>query len=832
MTKNSNLKRLTWLILAFFVALSTIFSGVSLFANEESQTNENISVQATGNVNIGITDFEIVTDKGYNITNYAAMLHDDNLIVSLKWTATSTNSTFQEGDSVSYAFLESDELAFLYATTQYKNLYDGNGTLVGKWRVVATTNGKTTGQIEMVFSASSSSTYSGTLKTDFDIKVNMPNTTGSIMGKAYIDTYYKNVLFCKNDYTTNELSVSKTVKNITREENHAGWAGDVLEYTISATNLTGNDLNDILFFDSLEMFSSPSASFNEVLKIYWHEDVDESVEIYLNGSLVVQGEYPKTMGGLEQRYGNYTVPANSTIEMKYKVYVKTIADTGLTMDQLTYYQRQMTNTAIVGGISTTANIDMQFPNLNSSKSVIDENNNNFAEADEKLTYTITSYNSGDATYEDMVIQDSLTGIYQYFVTPDTTPITVDIDGAKDSTTYTIRDLMDGNIKKDLKSKSTIIITFDVTMKDESTLESLGYKNVESLVNTASVAGIEVTASINANVLISVTKDAKKVCDSICEDEIIRPGDMVEYTITVKNDSNKNLDEIPVIDNMDNILQYFDIDASQQYDDGTHIYSSKEGSVAEYWRYLPAIWNGSFRIWISSGETKTLQYRLIAKETIGERNFDLNKLKNELNGKLSNTVIVYDKYEATASIEAGSPVISIDKSVLDTNGDDYASPEEKLYYKIVVRNDDSATLPDNTKIQDTLSNLLPYIEDSTNTVVEMKYTDKNGIVTTDNSKKVSDLIGGMSVYLEIGQEVELTFAVTLKDKNTISDGIELVNTANANKVSDSVTITTSSKEIPITGIEDDTNIWYLTIGIGVVMASLWLIYYLRKQRRYH
>lgn len=232
------------------------------------------------------------------------------------------------------------------------------------------------------------------------------------------------------------------------------------------------------------------------------------------------------------------------------------------------------------------------------------------------------------------------------------------------------------------------------------------------------------------------------------------------------------------------------------------------------------------------ETQTISFTLIANETLGAGNFDLNKLENELNGKLTNSILVYNKYEATDSIDAGSPVISIDKSVLDTNGDDYASPEEELYYKIIVRNDNSATLPDNTKVQDTLSNLLPYIEDPSNTVLEMKFTDKNGIVTTDNSKKVSDLINGMSIYLEIGQEVELTFTVTLKDKTTVTDGIPLENTASANKVSDSVTITTSSKEIPVTGIEDDTNIWYLTIGIGVVMAGLWLIYYLSKQRRYH
>lgn len=832
MTKNSNLKRLTWLILAFFVALSTIFSGVSLFANEESQTNENISVQATGNVDINITNFSIVTDEDYKITDYAAMLHNDNLIVSINWNATSTNSSFQEGDSVSYTFLGSDELAFLYDTTQYENLYDGNGTLVGKWRVVATTtNGKTTGQIEMVFSSSSSSTYSGTLKTDFDIKVNMPNTTSSVMGKAYIDTLYRDVLFCKNDYTATQLSVSKTVKNLTRGDNHPGWAGDELEYTISATNLTNNDLNNILFFDSLDMYTS-STPFSEVIYAYGEIGFDENVEIYLNDVLVVQGEYPKTMGGLADRYGNYDIPANSKVEMKYRIKVKTIEETTKSTNELAGFQRTMSNTATVGGIATSANIEMQFPNLYSTKTVKDTNDNKFAEADETLTYTITAFNNGDATYENMVIQDQLTDIYQYFVTPDNNTVTLKIDNVASGTTYKVSDLINGNIEIDLQPNSGVEVTFNVIMKDESTLESLGIKDVVKLTNIADIGVDQVTTNINTNLEIIVDKKMTKVCDSTCEDEIIRPGDKVKYEVTVKNNSKGSLNELSVRLLLGESAQYFDLYKSFDEDQKIYITSDIPGKTIQPWGWLSNIWEDEIRLWMDIDETQTLVFTLIVTEYLGEGNFDLNKLENQLNGKLTNTILVYNKYEATDSIDAGSPVISIDKSVLDTNGDDYASPEEKLYYKIVVRNDDSATLPDNTKVQDTLSNLLPYIEDPTNTVVEMKFTDKNGIVTTDNSKKVSDLIDGMSVYLEIGQEVELTFAVTLKDKNTISDGIELVNTANANKVSDSVTITTSSKEIPITGIEDDTNIWYLTIGIGVVMASLWLIYYLRKQRRYH
>lgn len=853
MVGKTNKKQLTWLILVFFIVVASLFSKVPIQAKEESEGNEKIALLSSGNVGITINEFRIQTSQGYDLTNYAAMLHGDMINASIDWTATAQNSSFQAGDTVIFDFLVSDNINYLYSNTAYSDLVDSNGVTVGQWRINASTSGeRTTGTIEMQFNASTSKTLSGTLVTGFNHKVNMPNATTSINGTVRIGDLYRNVLFCKNDYTTDQLLVTKSVINKTRDPNHPGWAGDTLEYTISATNLTGSDLKEILFFDELDMFKN----FSPVLVEYYNEpDAEQKVDIYVDGIEVEQKDIVKTRGGLTQRYGSWSIPAGSTVQMKYRIKIKNIEDAAnaakgdgeLSTGVLQGYQGNMTNTVTVGGVGAQANIDLQFPNLYVGKFVTDgDGGNNIAEPNDTITYTMVASNasnSGIATYEKMIIRDPLEGIYDYFVYPDDQVVTIKTQTVagdespsivKNIEYSTVSELMSGNLMFDLESGHEIVITFSMVMKDETSLKALGFDNIDRFKNTvyAGINKADVDAYTKLNV--DIAKKMTKVCDEVCDDDIVRPGDKVKFEFAIKNNLPIHVNEIPVQLLLGDTAQYFELDKKFYPDSRIYITSDKQGKPPSSWepKDFPLIWNGGFKVWLDKGETQTVTVTLITKETLGTGNFDVSKLKNDFNGKLTNTVIVNNEFTATDSIAAGSPIISINKSVIDTNGDNYASPKEDLYYKILVRNETGATLADNTKVQDTLSNLLPYIEDPQNTIVTMKYTNKDNVVTTNETHKVSDLMSGMSIYLDIGEEVELTFKCTLKGKNEVPEGITLENTASANKLTSSVSITTSSKEYPATAYDDDINIWYLLIGIGGMMIATWMIYSIRKKVRYH
>ncbi|TDW20631.1 putative repeat protein (TIGR01451 family)/fimbrial isopeptide formation D2 family protein [Breznakia blatticola] len=847
MVGKTNKKNLTWLILVFFIVVASLLSKVPIQAKEETERNEEISLLSSGNVGITINEFIIETSQGYNMTNYAAMLDGDMINASIDWTATTQNSSFQEGDSVIFDFLVSDNINYLYSNTAYSNLVDSNGVTVGQWRINASTSGeRTTGTIEMKFDASTSKTLSGTLVTGFNHKVNMPNATTSINGTVRIGDLYRNVLFCKNDYTTDQLLVTKSVINKTRDPNHPGWAGDTLEYTISAENKTGADLKEILFFDELDMFSK----FSPVLVEYYKQPEEEQVvDIYVNDVLQEQPGVKKTMGGLTQRYGSYNIPAGATVKMKYRVELRSIEDAAnaakgsgkLSTAVLGGYQKSMENRVTVGGVEAQANIDLQFPNLYVGKFVTDgPDGNNFAEPNDTITYTIVVSNYGGATYENMVIKDPLEGIYDYFVYPDNQEVTIikkksssegnPTEIGRSSTT--IKKLMSGELSVDLESGYEFEVKFSVVMKDEASLKALGFDNIDRFKNTvyAGINDTEVDAYTKMDV--SIDKKMTKVCDGVCDDEIVRPGDKVKFEFFVTNNSVIGINDVPLQLILGNTAQYFDLQKSFESDPNIYVAYEDDRDDAIWKNSLHLIYEGGFKLWMGVGESQKVTVTLVATETLGAGNFDLNKLNDELNGQLTNTVIVDNRFTATDSIAAGSPIISINKSVIDTNGDNYASPKEDLYYKILVRNETGATLSDNTKVKDTLSNLLPYIENPQNTIVTMKYTNKNNVVTTDETHKVSELMNGMSIYLDIGEEVELSFKCTLKGKNDVPTGITLENTASANKLTSSVSITTSSKEYPATAFDDDINIWYLLLGIGGMMIATWMIYSIRKKVRYH
>ncbi|WOO88220.1 hypothetical protein RZE82_06735 [Mollicutes bacterium LVI A0039] len=525
-------------------------------------------------------------------------------------------------------------------------------------------------------------------------------------------------------------------KNVLDEDgNDIATVGEKLSYTIEISNTTRVDAYDVDVRDSMLENLPSYITFNNDVKVEGTTYTGSLVD----GNLVLA-----------------TVEANATVVITYSITVNEIVE-GVT---------QLSNIATDNGDDPdtrdpetckqidcdNATIDVEKPNTQITKSVVDEDGDGIAATGENLTYTIEVNNSTMANAYNVPVRDSmLENLPNY--------ISFNNDVKVEGTTYT-GSLVDGNlVLASVEAKATVIITYSITVKEIP-------KGVTKLSNIVTDNGDdpdtknpETCKQIDCDdATIDVEKPNTHITKSIVDengDEVVTAGEKLTYTIEVNNPSNNDALDVVVRDSMlENLPNYISFNNDVKVEETTYTGSLVDGNLV-----------------LASVEAKGIVV-ITYSITVNEIPEGVTKISNVATDNGDNpdtkdpeTCTQIDCDEATIDVE--KPNTHITKSVVDEDGDEEVVAGEKLTYTIEVNNPSNNDALDVVVRDSMLENLPSYI--TFNNDVKVEGTTYTGSLVDGNLVLAS---------VEANATVVITYSITV---NEIPEGVtKLSNIATDNE----------------------------------------------------
>ncbi|NLC64227.1 MAG: hypothetical protein GX753_00985, partial [Erysipelothrix sp.] len=284
---------------------------------------------------------------------------------------------------------------------------------------------------------------------------------------------------------------------------------------------------------------------------------------------------------------------------------------------------------------------------------------------------------------------------------------------------------------DIDAGQTITMIFTVRVKATFNADAVGM-----LHNLATVGDEEPETEIpTGKPVISATKS---VVDAN-EDGYAEAGESLTYTITIKNTGDVKKLDLAVKDTLVDLLPYIDDIASVML------------SVDGVDRPLSDLVAG-FNVDIDAGQTILMIFTVKVMDDFDADDVDV----------LRNLATIGDE-EPEVEIPTVKPVIEAVKFVVDENENNIAEVEESLTYTIRIRNVGLVDV-EGLFVQDTLSEILPYIEDPRELILWV-----NGV-----GRPLTDLMDGF--YLDVGIEETIDLVFTVVVLETLEDVETLVNYA--------------------------------------------------------
>ena len=365
-----------------------------------------------------------------------------------------------------------------------------------------------------------------------------------------------------------------------------------------------------------------------------------------------------------------------------------------------------------------------------SKNVRGDQYESIVFAGEYLNYEIKVWNTKDLKFEDVIVKDTLSIILPYLEAHDGEVVTITSNKGQVFGDYTVADLKSG-IMFDVDVNEIITLNFRV-----KTLSTLDKNEIAALNNVVLINNQEHEATIPVG---NKGFTVKKNVLSAHKSTYAVPGHDLYYEIIIENTGDATYENISIKDGLDFIIDMVD-------DPRTNTVTMMVGDdVMPALLTLSDIING-YTFNIEPGEFVTFLFTVTVKD-------DLAFNKDNI---MHNLVTVNEK-EADADIQVRDVLLNHNKLVKDSNGDGLASSGETLHYEILLGNSGNLDAED-VVIKDTLSALIPYIEDYATDAIEFD-SNVNG---THNTYKIQDLIDGITLDLAAGEFVSLKFSVTLKD----------------------------------------------------------------------
>ncbi|WP_039736914.1 DUF11 domain-containing protein, partial [Erysipelothrix tonsillarum] len=390
-----------------------------------------------------------------------------------------------------------------------------------------------------------------------------------------------------------------------------------------------------------------------------------------------------------------------------------------------------------------------------NKEVKDASGDNFASPGETLQYIITVLNDGTAKANAVIVKDTLSEVLPYV--KDTSAVNVVVNNNGVETTHSVQNLIDG-IGVDVLAGKNVTITFEVVVKDD-----LDVKNITKIANKATAGDEEIEIEIPTGK--PEVKSNKTVADEN-NDGFASPGEKLTYNLTAENLGNVEAKNIVIKDTLDHVLPYID-------QSNVSVILNNGGVVSVH--TIDEVKNG-LTVNIEAGAKVSVTFTVTVKNDL-----DVTTVTT-----IANKATIGDD-EPEIEIPTGKPEVKSNKEVKDASGDNFASPGETLNYVITAENK-GAVKAENVTIQDKLDNVLPHVEDTSSVVVTL---NNNGAVSTHS---VKDLIDGISVDIEAGAKVSVSFAVVVKANLDVATVTKISNKATVGETTPEIEIPTGDTDV--------------------------------------
>ncbi len=281
--------------------------------------------------------------------------------------------------------------------------------------------------------------------------------------------------------------------------------------------------------------------------VYVRDSLLENTPRYLqfNNDLKVTPQHIKTHGDMQK--GDFMIeeiPANSQVDITYSMKLIEIPDNIDNIENLATTNPEIPEECLEDQTDCAETITPIEPETIISKEVKDENNNNVAELNEKLTYIIKVQNPSTINAYDVNVRDNmLENLPKY--------LTYNNDLEVFGSNYT-GDIKNGSfVLEQVSAKDTVEIKYSVTVNSlPSKIDKI--TNIASddgkLHNTCESELVNVdcdVAEIPLNTETLISKDVQNNNGN----KLVEVGDDSLYTITVKNENSRNAYNVPVRDSM-------------------------------------------------------------------------------------------------------------------------------------------------------------------------------------------------------------------------------------------------------------------------------------------
>jgi len=594
--------------------------------------------------------------------------------------------------------------------------------------------------------------FNVTLPSGQTIKVSVPVKVRSDLNTAAVTQLTNAAIVAGNQYcasipTESKGTLTDPMKAVS-DANGNGIAepGEVLTYTLSARNFNSAAIS-LKVTDDL-------AGITPYIK-------EDPATVYLTIDNVLS---TKKLSDLQS--GITTSLANGTYVITFRVTLKD----DLNVEEVT----KIVNTAHYTNLDDDADSTRQaeIPTGTSKVATVDksvtDNGDGLARPGDVLSYKIEVTNPHGSSMK-ATVQDSLSGVLPY-ITQTAANIDVAVTIGSSVSNLKASDLVNGTtITIPAGQKATF--AFSVTLKD-----SFDYTAISSIKNTVKVYDHNAKQNITDTAEISTIDDASalrvdKTVSDASGDGYASPGEVLNYSIAIRNTSDAAIKSF-VSDKLDGLLPNIKESASA-------ITVSGNGTT-----YTGSQLVSGITINIPANSTITLTFSVTVKDSLNVTSVT----------SLDNRVSVYDYSSRSyvnddASIptrDNGADELSSSKVVRDQTGNNIASPGEFLTYWIVAENNTSHTKK--VLIKDTLSNILPNINESAAQIKVTVYDVQTGGTTSYTG---SQLVAGFTYDIPADHDIHVVFSVTLKDSLDVASVTSISNTATIYDYDTSITDTVTT-----------------------------------------
>lgn len=487
------------------------------------------------------------------------------------------------------------------------------------------------------------------------------------------------------------------------DANEDGYAQskEALTYTISVSNTGEAKAYSVKIQDTLE-------------DLFEYVDFNEDDKL-----IITTGDF--TIRDLMDGF-TVDVAAGDTYEFTFTVTTKA------NIREIIGEDRILHNIAIVGDQTPEVEIPYGDRGVNGQKSVYGESYEDLIFAGEYLNYTIEVWNEKDLLFEDVLVQDTLSELLPYLEAHDNELLKLVSNMDQAFGTYTVKDLKEG-LSLDVEPGEKITITFRVLTKD--TLD----KNVVSILhNAVRINELEKETEIPVG---NRSIEASKHVYSEHKSGYAVPGFDVYYEIRVTNTGDGAYKDITVEDKLDFILGMI-----EDPRDSFVIIRTSDTVMPSLISIADMMDIYTFSI--EPGITMSFLFTVSLKEGIDVDSDSI--MHNEASVAAINVF---------ADIDVRQEVLNIEKRVRDANEDGYASSGEPLTYTLELHNSGNL-LAEDVLVQDTLENILAYLEDVKDVTLLIDSTEHG----TSEDRLLSELMAGFRLDLLPDEYVTISFSVTL------------------------------------------------------------------------